>query len=201
VRGTGTDRRGYLPAGSPVKLVNPGGSSRVGGPSRSTNAIVGALRTPEALERFDRSDFLKLGVTLVSTGAWLGGCGDAADDDSGPGNAGSAGDSAGSGTGGAAAGGSASGSGGGTSECSADATFTHTSSVAHDHLPLTTPITALLLNSRTEIAYALPNENGHIHTLTLTSTDLAGLRAGMTISKTTSEDMGHVHGYDIRCVP
>jgi hypothetical protein len=79
-----------------------------------------------------------------------------------------------------------------------DAALTHTSNNLHDHLPLTRPITVMLL-AGAAFEFALPNESGHIHVLTFTEANLTSLRAGMTISMTSSLDDGHSHTYDVTC--
>jgi hypothetical protein len=135
----------------------------------------------------DRGAFLKLGLGLTAA---LAGCGSGDDASSPGGGRGGAGGSGGAGAGG----------GGGVTACTTDAALTQTSNNTHDHLPLTRPITAADLNMNRPTEYALPNESGHIHTLTFTAQDFAALQAGMTISKTSSVDQGHSHTYDIRCV-
>jgi hypothetical protein len=79
-----------------------------------------------------------------------------------------------------------------------DASLAHTSTASHTHLPLTRPITAMLLNGA-PFEFALPNQQGHIHTLSFTQANLASLRAGMTISITSTTDNGHTHTYDVTC--
>jgi hypothetical protein len=162
------------------------------------------------MNRIDRGAFLQLGITLALGGAGLSACsdddgGDATSGTGGQGGAGGAGATGGSaagsggggGTGGAAGGGSGAG---GTSSgvCGRDAALTHTSGNAHDHLPLVRPITTTLLNGPA-FEFALPNESGHIHVLTFTDAHLASLRAGMTLSITSSSDDGHTHTYDVTC--
>jgi hypothetical protein len=133
------------------------------------------------MNRIDRGAFLKLSLTLAGGSAVaLAGCSDDAEES--PGGAG------GTGSGGT-----------GNGMCTRDAQLTHTSGNAHDHLPLTTMITTTLLNGAS-FMFALPNDSGHIHTLTFTEQDLTNLRAGMTIPKTTSSDGGHTHTYDVKCV-
>lgn len=157
----------------------------------------------------DRIAFIKLGITLVATEAWLSGCADAGDDGPASGGAGAGGAGAGnqaSGAGGAAAGqaGGAAGSPGaggtGTAQCTTDANLVQTSMESHDHLPLATPITAAELNAGSPTEYALPLEQNHIHTLTFTDADFEQLRSGMILSKRSSTAMGHTHTYSIKCV-
>jgi len=206
VRGSGTDRRGYLPAGSAVK-------------QRAERRTLGSLGRPasgtlrEAREAMNRIAFIKLGLTLAATEAWLSGCADDGDDGqasagagmgaAGSPNAGSAaaaGEPATSGAGGGSAGQSAGASGSGTGACTTDANLVQTSMESHDHLPLTTPITADQLNAGSPNEYALSLEQSHIHTLTFTEADFAMLRAGMLLIKRSSTAMGHTHTYSIKCV-
>ncbi|HWP05189.1 MAG TPA: hypothetical protein VNN72_05580 [Polyangiaceae bacterium] len=168
----------------------------------------------------DRIAFIKLGITVVATEAWLSGCADEGDDAQASGGAGAggatnpasggagagAGSPATSGAGGAAAGvpagaaGSAGAGGTGTAQCTTDANLVQTSMESHDHLPLTTPITADQLNAGSPTEYALPLEQNHIHTLTFTDADFEKLRSGMILSKRSSTMMGHTHTYSIKCV-
>jgi hypothetical protein len=142
----------------------------------------------------ERVLFIKLGFALVATEAWLFGCGSGDDDGSaGPSGAGT------SGSGGSGAS-SSGGSGGATSQCTTDAMLVQTSSESHDHLPLGTPITAAQLNAGAAIEYLLPLEQNHRHTLALSVSDLAALRAGMTVTKTSSSDSGHTHTYAVTCL-
>ena len=132
------------------------------------------------MDRIDRGVFLKISITLATGGAFgLPGCSGDPEDGS-PGGT--------SGTG-----------GGGNGMCTKDAQLTHTSGNAHDHLPLTTMITPMLLNGAA-FEFGLPNDSGHIHTISFSEQDLANLRAGMTIPKGTSSNSGHTHTYDIKCV-
>jgi hypothetical protein len=149
------------------------------------------MKDRPAVSRIDRWAFLKLGVGLVAGGAGLSGC--SGDDDAPvPGGQGGSGGSGGtSGT----TGGSAGNPSGG---CSSDAALTHTSSNSHDHLPLVRPITTTLLNGA-PFEFALPNESGHIHTLAFTAGQLSDLRAGMSITITSSSDDGHTHTYRVTC--
>jgi len=147
----------------------------------------------------DRIAFIKLGITLAATEAWLSGCADGGDDDSqasggagagaGTPNAGSAGQPAGS-----------SGSGTVVGECTTDANLVQTSMESHDHLPLTTPITMAQLNAGSPTEYAVSLDQNHIHTLSFTAADFETLRAGMILSKRSSSMMGHTHTYSIKCV-
>jgi hypothetical protein len=131
------------------------------------------------MDRVDRGVFLKVSITLAAGGALgLAGCSDDPEDGT-PGGT--------------------SGTGDGGGMCTRDAQLTHTGGNAHDHLPLTTMITPGLLNGAA-FKFALPNDQGHIHTISFTEQDLANLRAGMTIPKRTSSDGGHTHTYDIKCV-
>jgi hypothetical protein len=164
----------------------------------------------------DRIAFLKLGITVVASEAWLSGCADDGDGVQANGGAGAggrtsptgggAGSPATSGAGGATAGQAATtagspGSGGaGTGQCTTDANLVQTSMESHDHLPLTTPITAAELNAGSPTEYALPLEQNHIHTLTFTDADFEKLRSGMILSKRSSTAMGHTHTYSIKCV-
>jgi hypothetical protein len=168
----------------------------------------------------DRIAFIKLGISVVVSEAWLSGCADDGDDGQANGGAGAggsenppsggagagAGNPATSGAGGAAAGLAAgasnnAGSGGSaTAECTTDANLVQTSMESHDHLPLTTPITAAQLNAGSPTEYALPLEQNHIHTLTFTDADFEKLRSGMILSKRSSTAMGHTHTYSIKCV-
>ena len=158
----------------------------------------------------DRIAFIKLGITWVATEAWLSGCADEGDDGQASGGAGAGGAAAGnpavSGAAGAAAGqaagaaGSLGAGGTGTAQCTTDANLVQTSMESHDHLPLTTPITADQLNAGSPTEYALPLEQNHIHTLTFTDADFEKLRSGMILSKRSSTMMGHTHTYSIKCV-
>ena len=94
----------------------------------------------------------------------------------------------------------ASGGGTGAGDCTTDANLVQTSMESHDHLPLTTPITAAQLNAGSPNEYAVALDQNHIHTLTFTESDLEMLRAGMPISKRSSTMMGHTHTYQIKCV-
>jgi hypothetical protein len=174
-----------------------------------------------------RIAFIKLGLTLAATEAWLSGC--ASDDDprantgsgalppagSGPsGAAGGVGNAGGTTNGGSAAGVTGSAGEGGTSsgagttagapnngeQCTTDANLLQTSSESHDHLPLTEPITAAALNAGSPMEFALALEQNHLHTLAFSAEDLAGLRAGMMIQKRSSTMLGHTHTYRIKCV-
>ena len=166
----------------------------------------------------DRIAFIKLGITVVATEAWLSGCAGEGDDAQASGGAGAggatnpasggagagAGSPATSGAGGAGvlagAAGSAGAGGAGTAQCTTDANLVQTSMESHDHLPLTTPITADQLNAGSPTEYALPLEQNHIHTLTFTDADFEKLRSGMILSKRSSTMMGHTHTYSIKCV-
>jgi hypothetical protein len=161
----------------------------------------------------NRIAFIKLGITLAATEAWLSGCADDGGPASGAGGMGAtgnpnagrgavAGEPATSGAGGGSAGqpAGASGSGAVASECTTDANLVQTSMESHDHLPLTTPITAAQLNAGSPNEYALALEQNHTHTLTFTEADFATLRAGMILSKRSSTMMGHTHTYSIKCV-
>jgi hypothetical protein len=159
------------------------------------------------MNRIDRGAFLKLSVTLVGGSAGLSACsGDPEDAPTGTGGTGASGGAGGS-TGGGTTGGSGGSGGGGAGTggstgggagCARDATLTHTSSNAHDHLPLVRPITTMLLNGAA-FEFALPNESGHIHTLAFSAANLSDLRAGMSITLTSSSDDGHTHTYRVSC--
>jgi hypothetical protein len=142
----------------------------------------------------DRVHFIKLGLGLIASECWLFGCG-GQDDDGGGGTSGTGA----SGSGGSA-GGPSGGSGGGRSLCTADATLVQTSSESHDHLPLSVPITAAQLNTGAMLEYALPIEQNHRHTLTLTAADLDALKSGVAVTKVSSNDNGHTHTYSITCL-
>lgn len=84
--------------------------------------------------------------------------------------------------------------------CTGMVTVMHTSSNGHTHTPLTMPITPAQINQGTMLDIMLPNQNGHIHTLSLDATDLMNLKMGMTIMKTTVADStNHTHTYSLRC--
>lgn len=170
----------------------------------------------------DRIAFIKLGLSLVATEACLAGC--ASDDDASTGSGGagatggdrtdaSGGNAGTSMNGGSAAGlpstpgtagngGSAGSAGAGMPPelCTTDANLVQTSMESHDHLPLTTPITAGDLNAGMPTEFAVALEQNHIHTLSFTADDFRALRAGMAISKRSSSMMGHTHTYLIKCV-
>jgi hypothetical protein len=165
------------------------------------------MKDRPAVSRIDRGAFLKLSVSLVAGGAALSGC--SGDDDATPGTGGQGGSGAGASGGSGGVGGASGGSGGsgGTTggsagstsgACGRDAVLTHTSSNSHDHLPLVRPITTTLLNGM-PFEFALPNESGHIHTLSFTAGQLSDLRAGMSITITSSNDDGHTHTYRVTC--
>src|ERR1700760_3375804 len=44
-------------------------------------------------------------------------------------------------------------------------------------------------------AYA---DDGHVHTMALTSTDLANIQAGMKVTKTSGTALGHTHDFNFR---
>jgi len=177
----------------------------------------------------DRIAFIKLGLTLVATEACLSGCtsdddathanaGNAAtparggNANGGNANGGAAGNAGASASGGSAAGvpdGAGNGGNAGTGaagvgttgdQCTTDANLVQTSTESHDHLPLTTPITAAELNAGSPTEFALALEQNHIHTLAFTADELAQLRAGTAISKRSSSMMGHTHTYRIKCI-
>jgi hypothetical protein len=163
------------------------------------------------MNRIDRGAFLKLSATLLAGGAGLSACSDEGEDAArgAGGRGGAAGSSAAAGSGGAAAGSTGGGAGGATGGsggasggtpggCAKDASLTPTGALSHDHLPLVRPITAMLLNG-VAFEFALPNEQGHIHTIAFTEAHLASLRAGMTIAITSTSDGGHSHTYDVTC--
>jgi hypothetical protein len=155
-----------------------------------------------AFERTRRSEdsdmervlFIKLGLAVVASEAWLFGCGSGGDD--GAAGASGAGTSGGGGSGASSSG----GSGGATSQCATDARLVQTSSESHDHLPLATPISAEQLNAGAALEYLLPLDQNHRHTLLLSSADLTALRAGMTSTKASSSDSGHTHTYAVTCL-
>lgn len=175
----------------------------------------------------DRIAFIKLGLSLVAGEACLAGC--ASGGDGGPASTGSGaapatggaanatgagGGNAGASTNGGSAaglpsaaaaagdGGNAGSAGAGVTldQCTTDANLVQTSMESHDHLPLTTPITAGDLNAGTLTEFAVALEQNHIHTLSFTADDFTALRAGMAISKRSSTMMGHTHAYLIKCV-
>jgi len=172
----------------------------------------------------NRTAFLKLGITLTVGGAWLPGCASDGDSKGRPGRAGAGPTAGGSsnggaggvagagasegggatataGTAGTAAGNSArAGSGPSAGQCSTDANLVQTSMESHDHLPLTSPITAQALNAGSPTEFALALDQNHIHTLSFTPADFVALRAGMMIMKRSSSMMGHTHTYSIKCV-
>ena len=153
----------------------------------------------------DRIAFIQLGLTLVATEACLSGCtSDAGDTHAGAGNGTTPADAgnANGGWAGQRTNGASGGGAGGTliDQCATDANLVQTSMESHDHLPLTTPITAAALNAGSPTEFALAFEQNHIHTLSFTPDDLAGLRAGLAISKQSSSMMGHTHTYLIKCV-
>jgi hypothetical protein len=41
-------------------------------------------------------------------------------------------------------------------------------------------------------------DDGHVHTMALTSTDLANIQAGMTVTKTSGSALGHTHDFNFR---
>ena len=90
-----------------------------------------------------RIAFIKLGLTLVATEAWLSGCADggAGGQASGGAGAGAGNPNAGHG----AVAGKAATSGAGGNSCTTDANLIQTSMESHDHLPLATPMTATQL--------------------------------------------------------
>jgi hypothetical protein len=141
----------------------------------------------------ERVLFIKLGLGLIASEAWLLGCG--SQDEDGHGGTSGAGASGGRGS----AGGPSGGSGGSATLCTADAALVQTSGESHDHLPLSVPITAAQLNAGPMLEYALPIEQSHRHTLTLTPADLSALRGGTAVTKTSSNDNGHTHTYSITC--
>jgi len=147
-----------------------------------------------------RIAFIKLGITLIATEAWLSGCADGGDGDPSSGGAGAGAGAGNPNAGRGAVAGEAATSGAGGNGCTTDANLVQTSMESHDHLPLTTPITATQLNAGTPNEYALALEQSHIHTLTFTEDDFAALRRGMTLSKRSSSMMGHTHTYSIQCV-
>ncbi len=142
----------------------------------------------------ERVLFIKLGLALVTSEAWLFGCGGGEDE----GSAGASG--AGSSAGGGSGAGSSGGSGGGQSQCAADATLVQTSNESHDHLPLSLPISAAQLNAGVALEYLLPLDQNHRHSLALSVADLTALRAGMTVTKVSSSDSGHTHTYAVTCL-
>jgi hypothetical protein len=64
-------------------------------------------------------------------------------------------------------------------------------------------ITAMGINMGTTAYMTGPGGmNAHTHTLMLTPPELATLRGGGTVTKTTTTDAtGHTHTYEIECMP
>jgi hypothetical protein len=58
---------------------------------------------------------------------------------------------------------------------------------------LATPPTAGVSGNTT--AYA---DDGHVHTMAITATDLANIQAGMTVTKTSGSALGHTHDFNFR---
>jgi hypothetical protein len=153
----------------------------------------------------ERVHFIRLALGLVAGEIGLSGCGTEGDDGpAGSGGKGGASGAGGTSGAGAGAGGMSSptaGSGGtSASECTTDALLVPSSSECHDHLPLTAPITAEMLNAETAIEYYLPLDQNHRHTLLLTTRDLLTLRGGEGLTKTSSSESGHTHTYQITCM-
>ncbi len=151
-----------------------------------------------------RIAFLKLGMTLVASEIGLSGCAsddDDDDDDAGNGAGATGGAASGAGSASGGAGSAAIGGQGATAMlCSTDANVLQTSMESHDHLPLTSPITAAHLNAGSPTEFATASEQNHIHTLTFSEPDFVALRAGMVVVKRSSSMMGHTHTYTIKCV-
>jgi hypothetical protein len=41
-------------------------------------------------------------------------------------------------------------------------------------------------------------DDGHVHTMALTTADLANIQAGMTVTKTSGSTLGHTHDFNFR---
>ena len=41
-------------------------------------------------------------------------------------------------------------------------------------------------------------DDGHVHTMALTTTDLSNIQAGMTVTKTSGSALGHTHDFNFR---
>jgi hypothetical protein len=158
--------------------------------------------------RIGRATFLTLGATTVA--ATLSGCG-GDDDEPAPGGRGGGGGTAGNATsgGGGVAGSATSGGGGvasggggsGTRMCQQGAlSAVELPGASHVHSLL---ITAMGINmGTTTYTAAAGGLQTHLHAVILTPEELATLREGGTVTKTTAMDStDHTHTYEIECTP
>jgi hypothetical protein len=127
--------------------------------------------------------------------------------------AGSGGATGGGGAGGAGAGRGGGGRGGGGSGgasggmCGASAVgITQTSTEMHDHLPLadTMAFVMHINGAMATMPFTLPNDVSHVHTITLTQTQVDMLKAGGTVTGVVASEASspavHTHTYTIECM-
>jgi len=120
------------------------------------------------------------------------------------GSGGSAGGTGGGGTGGSSGGGTG-GSGGAPGGMCGTAAIEHTSDNQHTHIP--GDATTLIMDLETHIngatatmAFTLPQENDHSHTITLTAEQVTTLKGGGEVTGImSSEDGNHTHEYTLSC--
>jgi hypothetical protein len=87
--------------------------------------------------------------------------------------------------------------GGGSDDAAPGAGCGATIQSNHGHA-LTVP--AADLDSTTARTYGIAGVAGHDHVVTLSAAELAALKAGQSVSVTSTGGPGHEHGVTIRCV-
>ena len=135
-------------------------------------------------------------------GGGTGGSGGSAGGTGGGGTGG--GGTGGGGTGGSSGGGTG-GSGGAPGGMCGTAAIEHTSDNQHTHIP--GDATTLIMDLETHIngatatmAFTLPQENDHSHTITLTAEQVTTLKGGGEVTGImSSEDGNHTHEYTLSC--
>jgi len=87
------------------------------------------------------------------------------------------------------------------------ASIMQTSNEPHDHIPndptqLKADLKMLINGASATMEFTLPNENGHVHKITLTAAQVTMLKGGGMVTGVTSTSDGqpaHTHVYTIGC--
>jgi hypothetical protein len=80
-----------------------------------------------------------------------------------------------------------------------------TSTEMHDHIPadpamLKASLKTHINGAMSTMAFTLPMDGGHVHTITLTAGQVTMLKGGgMVTGITSTNDMNHTHVYTIGC--